>query len=276
MKLRLPNLSRAEPASASLRAIWIVAPIVVGVGVALYLRRKKLADGFRHRAPSIAPSGVTDFAATAPLDEWVSEPQIQPDAKPDFLPASASLPVGASEASEAKESRADEFVIPMLIPLSPGFDPDHSTRAAVRPGAPRRSGSARRSARRIAAAALTFLVTAAIVYGTVGAVRSHQKSTGPLLFAESTAPTPSEAPAEGPNFEATQAGHSSMPPGNQALPASSPENLGAAPSQSPGSAIAQSPPPTEPRKIHRRHSASRHSRTAKGKTKTPVPWKVSF
>src|SRR4051812_47410092 len=119
MKLRLSNLSGSEPRLARLRSVWIVAPIVVGVGVALYLRQKKLAGRIGARTPSIATSNIRCVEkAPVSLDEWVSEPQIQPDVMPDFAEIPTSLPVATSEASEAKETRAAEFVIPTLIATS--------------------------------------------------------------------------------------------------------------------------------------------------------------
>jgi hypothetical protein len=279
--------------SADLRVLLTAAPILVGLGVVLYVRRKQLAARQRESRATIKLDEISVSETPLPIGEAVGEPQIQSDAPVAFAPTSAlpspiaSERIASAEAQE-KPDRVHELKIPTLIPpltKFPSSEPNLST--ANRPVSdtlPRRSQSSRgRAPRRVAAAALSFLVAAAVVYGTVGAVRSHEKKTGPLLFSDAPPSTQPEAPAEGPRLES--------PPSSVPRTASPDQAASPGVSEQPGAASAESTPvaaaspdpaentipaPQHQRKKARHSHSSQHPGTAKRTSKTPAPWKVSF
>jgi hypothetical protein len=271
--------------SATVPLVLIAAPILIGLGIAIYLRRKQLADRQRESNLTIEPDEILVSACPLPIDEAVGEPQIQSDTPLEAAATDAlrslipSEPVELVEAPDNNHLRS-EFKIPTLIPPLTSVPASKPASTADTPlgdrFSPRRLRTRGRTARRVAAAALSFLVAAAIVYGTLGAVRSHEKKTGPLLFSDATSPPEAEAPAEGPKPETPQSDSPTTPPTEQSAPpmvaeASPPP---AAELPSPENAL---PASQQHQRKHVRHSRPpRHATTVNRKTKTPVPWKVSF
>src|SRR4051794_7595916 len=282
MQLRFPHHKAGREIAS---AVWIAVPIViVGLGLAVYLRRKRLGAN-RDLRRWVEPDNLPVLDTPSPTDEWVSDPQIRSDAPTSLPGTTESISITGSERVVAHESeqnipRADEFVIPTLVPAlaksgsrrsATSKWPDRDFESLSQPPSPSR----RRGARRVAAAALTFLVTAAIVYGTVGAVRSHQKITGPLLSADTASGSPADPPAEGPNLQPAPPDPAPALPADTASPAPTEGFNGDASSQSPRAAETATPPARQQRK-HVRHPHSRRSPAVSRHSKPKVPWKVRF
>jgi len=123
--------------------------------------------------------------------------------------------------------------------------------------------------------AATFLLVGAVVYGTVGAVRSHQDKRPPLLVADTNSAPAAEPPAEAPDATAS--------PNDSAIPATTHPAEQASPAESPSTFPSESASPAAPDRAATKHQHGRHrshrsreAQPANRKTKDPVPWKVSF
>ena len=138
MQFRFPRRKGFTRETSS--AIWIAVPvIIVGLGLAVYLRRKNLAESRRSRRRWMGPEELPVLKTPPPTDEWVSEPQVQSEVPTSLAGAGASVTSTAfalvdDAVVEEERPRADEFVIPNLVGPSAKLDAERSaTSQSVQP-----------------------------------------------------------------------------------------------------------------------------------------------
>ena len=285
MFARIFHLRRRRAAtkdSAAARgAKWAAAPLILGLGLTLLLRRRKIASDAPVR---IEPDDIQSGDAVPLGPESLNETELPSSVSGAAPEKSASVDESVFEPIEQVKPKEEtpglvEFDIPTLISPGKPWDQERAAPATLNdletgPRAHPASQSARRGRRRVLAAAVIFLLAAAVVYGTVGAVRSRENKRSPLLFANAGSATAVAPPAEGP-MGGSSPNESGTIPETDTTRLTPPAERASAPASESSPALT-TPAAVKQQRLHRRSNQSRQPQGAHRKTKNRVPWKVSF